>query len=97
MITGDLARRLCLLELAADAQAVDTREHEVEQDEIRLALGGLTEANLDVPAIQAHCREHLADYKVPKLIFAIDDLKRAPNGKPDYPFVTSYAEQQLNG
>lgn len=55
----------------------------------------LTEANLDVTGIQAHCREHLADYKVPKLIFAIDDLKRAPNGKPDYPFVTGYADEQL--
>ncbi|MGD8978243.1 MAG: AMP-binding protein, partial [Gammaproteobacteria bacterium] len=54
----------------------------------------LSADNLDVAAIQAHCREHLADYKVPKLIFAIDDLQRAPNGKPDYPFVTAYAERQ---
>jgi fatty-acyl-CoA synthase len=54
---------------------------------------GLAENTIDVPAIQAHCREHLADYKVPKLIFAVDDLKRAPNGKPDYPFVTAYAEK----
>jgi fatty-acyl-CoA synthase len=56
---------------------------------------GLSEDNLDVAGIQAHCREHLADYKVPKLIFAIDDLQRAPNGKPDYPFVTAFAEKQL--
>ncbi len=55
----------------------------------------LTDANLDVAGIQAHCREHLADYKVPKLVFAIDDLQRAPNGKPDYPFVTRFAEQQV--
>ncbi len=55
----------------------------------------LTDANLDVAAIQAHCREHLADYKVPKLVFAIDNLQRAPNGKPDYPFVTQYAEQRV--
>ena len=57
----------------------------------------LTEANLDIADVQAHCREHLADYKVPKLVFAIDDLKRAPNGKPDYPFVTGYAEEQAAG
>jgi fatty-acyl-CoA synthase len=56
---------------------------------------GLSEANLDVAGLQAYCREHLADYKVPKLVFAIDDLQRAPNGKPDYPFVTRYAEQRL--
>ncbi len=54
----------------------------------------LSDANLDVAGIQAHCREHLADYKVPKLVFAIDDLQRAPNGKPDYPFVTDYALAQ---
>ena len=53
----------------------------------------ITADNLDVAAIQSHCREHLADYKIPKLIFAIDDLRRAPNGKPDYPFVTGYAEK----
>ncbi|MEM0955137.1 MAG: AMP-binding protein [Pseudomonadota bacterium] len=52
----------------------------------------LTDANLDVTGIQSHCREHLADYKVPKLVFAIDDLKRAPNGKPDYGFVTEFAK-----
>jgi fatty-acyl-CoA synthase len=55
---------------------------------------GLSADNLEVDAIQTHCREHLADYKVPKLIYAIDDLQRAPNGKPDYPFVTRYAEEQ---
>ena len=56
---------------------------------------GLTDANLDVAGIQAHCREHLADYKVPKLIFAIDDLKRAPNGKPDYKGATEFALKDL--
>ena len=45
--------------------------------------------------IQAHVREHLADYKVPKQVFAIDDLKRAPNGKANYPFVQEFAESQL--
>jgi fatty-acyl-CoA synthase len=58
---------------------------------------GLTRGGLDIAGIQAHCREHLADYKVPKLVFAIDDLKRAPNGKPDYPFVTAYAESMAAG
>ena len=58
---------------------------------------GLDAGSLDISAIQAHCREHLADYKVPKLIFAIDNLQRAPNGKPDYPFVTDYAERMAAG
>ena len=55
----------------------------------------LTESNLDVADIQSHAGQHLADYKIPKLIFAIEDLQRAPNGKPDYPFINTYAEQQL--
>jgi fatty-acyl-CoA synthase len=56
----------------------------------------LTADTIDVAGIQAFAREHLADYKVPKQIFAIDSLQRAANGKPDYPFVTGYAEEQAN-
>ncbi len=82
----------------ADALVVGLPHERFGKQVVAVVSGpGLTEANLDVAGIQAHCREHLADYKVPKLIFAIDDLKRAPNGKPDYPFVTDYAEQQACG
>ena len=56
---------------------------------------GLNQDNIDVQSIQEHCRKHLAYYKVPVLVFAIEDRQRAPNGKPDYRFVTAYAEQQL--
>jgi len=52
---------------------------------------GLTAANLDVEAVRAHAGRHLADYKVPRQVYAIDSLQRAPNGKPDYAFVTAYA------
>jgi acyl-CoA synthetase (AMP-forming)/AMP-acid ligase II len=55
---------------------------------------GLSAETLDVPSIQAHAAKQLADYKIPKAIFAIDSLQRAPNGKPDYPFVTAFAEAQ---
>ena len=56
---------------------------------------GLDAGNLEVSAIQAHVSQHLADFKVPKKVYAIDSLQRAPNGKPDYAFVTAYAEQCL--
>ena len=46
-------------------------------------------------AIKAFARRKLADYKVPKYIFAIDSLQRAANGKADYPFVEEYAARQL--
>jgi acyl-CoA synthetase (AMP-forming)/AMP-acid ligase II len=58
---------------------------------------GLTADSLDVSAIKAHVGEHLADYKIPRQVFAIDSLQRADNGKPDYPFVQAFAESQVGG
>ncbi len=54
------------------------------------------QAALDTEALQAYAREKLADYKVPRKIYTIDSLCRAANGKPDYPFVMSYAESRLS-
>jgi len=48
---------------------------------------------LDTDALRGFVRERLADYKVPRLIYAIDSLNRAPNGKPNYPFVTEHAQR----
>jgi fatty-acyl-CoA synthase len=56
----------------------------------------LSADGISVGEVQAFCRENLADYKVPKHIFAIDSLQRAANGKADYPYVTDYAAQQLS-
>jgi acyl-CoA synthetase (AMP-forming)/AMP-acid ligase II len=55
----------------------------------------LNAETIDVPDIQEATRQILADYKVPRKIFAIDSLQRAANGKPDYPFITNFAQQQL--
>jgi acyl-CoA synthetase (AMP-forming)/AMP-acid ligase II len=52
------------------------------------------EQALDTDAIKSFAKQHLADYKVPRLIFTIDSLQRAANGKPNYPLITQYAEQQ---
>ena len=46
-------------------------------------------------AIKAFARGHLADYKVPRHIFRADSLRRAANGKPDYPFVEQFAASRL--
>ncbi len=56
---------------------------------------GLTRDNLDSTAVQAHAARHLADFKVPKKVFAIESLQRAPNGKPDYEFVSQFARACL--
>ncbi|MBK7251442.1 MAG: AMP-binding protein [Gammaproteobacteria bacterium] len=38
----------------------------------------------DAASLQAHCREHIAGYKVPKSIAFVDEMKRSPAGKADY-------------
>ncbi len=35
-------------------------------------------------AVQAHCREKIAGYKVPRELHAVASIERAPSGKPDY-------------
>jgi len=34
--------------------------------------------------LQAHCREHLASYKVPRGVVFVERTVRSPSGKPDY-------------
>jgi acyl-CoA synthetase (AMP-forming)/AMP-acid ligase II len=34
--------------------------------------------------LQAHCREHIASYKVPRALVFVDRTVRSPSGKPDY-------------
>ena len=34
--------------------------------------------------LQAHCRQHIAGYKVPRRLTAVDAIVRSPAGKPDY-------------
>ncbi len=41
-------------------------------------------ADPDLAGIEAHVREKLAGYKVPRRFWVVDDLNRQPSGKPDY-------------
>ncbi len=34
--------------------------------------------------IQAHCREAIAGYKVPRQLHVVETIVRSPSGKPDY-------------
>jgi acyl-CoA synthetase (AMP-forming)/AMP-acid ligase II len=56
----------------------------------------LTEENVDVAGIRGLARTVLADYKVPRKIFAVDSLHRADNGKADYVFIKKFAQEQLD-
>jgi acyl-CoA synthetase (AMP-forming)/AMP-acid ligase II len=38
---------------------------------------------VDLPALEAHCRSHLADFKVPRRVVIVDEVLRRPSGKAD--------------
>jgi acyl-CoA synthetase (AMP-forming)/AMP-acid ligase II len=42
------------------------------------------DAPLDPAALERHCRDRLASYKVPKRVEVVDLVVRNPSGKPDY-------------
>lgn len=50
-------------------------------------------APVDAAALQAHCREHLAAFKVPRRIVAVDAVRRLPSGKTDHAWVRSTARE----
>ena len=41
--------------------------------------------------LTAHCRSHLAGYKVPKEVRFVDEVVRSPTGKPDYRWAAATA------
>lgn len=55
----------------------------------------LTDTTLDAAGLKTYLKEKLADYKVPKKIFAIASMQRFANGKVDYKMITDFAAQSL--
>jgi acyl-CoA synthetase (AMP-forming)/AMP-acid ligase II len=41
--------------------------------------------------LTAHCRTHIAGYKIPRELHLVDQVVRAPSGKPDYPWAQQTA------
>jgi acyl-CoA synthetase (AMP-forming)/AMP-acid ligase II len=46
---------------------------------------------LDESSLRTFVQGRIAGYKVPKRLFARDDLERAPNGKANYALIRDYA------
>ena len=46
-------------------------------------------------SIQEHCRKHIAGYKVPRKLVVVEQILRAPSGKPDYRWAKETALKQL--
>ncbi|MGK0440762.1 MAG: fatty-acyl-CoA synthase [Pseudohongiellaceae bacterium] len=56
----------------------------------------LTADTLDVEALQSYLKQHLADYKVPRKIYATPSMQRFANGKIDYSIITDMASDGLS-
>ena len=48
-----------------------------------------------VDDLAAHCREHVAGYKVPKEVHLVPEVVRSPSGKPDYPWAGRVARGEI--
>lgn len=62
------------------------------------AITAVVELDGDGPgesALVDHVKGHLAHYKAPRRVVAIDSIGRAPNGKVDYKRMKAYALEQL--
>jgi acyl-CoA synthetase (AMP-forming)/AMP-acid ligase II len=41
--------------------------------------------------LAAHCRAHIASYKIPRELHLVEQVRRSPSGKPDYPWALALA------
>ncbi|MGW0732037.1 acyl-CoA synthetase [Streptomyces sp. NPDC002851] len=48
-------------------------------------------APLSLESLQAHCRTHVAGYKIPRQLVLTDRIQRSPSGKADYRWAKSVA------
>ena len=77
---AELERVLCMhpaIALAAVASVPDEAKGELAKAYVILKPGG----EVTKEAVIAHCREHLAAYKVPRAIQFVDDVPKTSTGK----------------
>lgn len=44
--------------------------------------------------VQAHCRQHIAGYKLPRELHVVERIERSPSGKPDYRWAAAVARRE---
>ena len=54
-------------------------------------------ASLTLDELSAHCKQHLAGYKVPKHLVLVDAVVRSPAGKADYRWALDAAVARVSG
>jgi acyl-CoA synthetase (AMP-forming)/AMP-acid ligase II len=47
---------------------------------------------IDFDELDAHIRKEIAGYKVPRSVWVVEQVGRAPSGKPDYPWARAHTE-----
>ncbi|MFJ4963258.1 Long-chain-fatty-acid--CoA ligase FadD19 [Streptomyces sp. ADI96-02] len=52
---------------------------------------------LDLSAVQAHCRARLAGYKIPRALVLTERIQRSPSGKADYRWAKTVAAGATDG
>jgi len=58
-------------------------------------IQGRPGVDIDLEDIQAHCRKHIAGYKLPRQLVMVDAIVRSPAGKPDYRWAKTTAVEAL--
>lgn len=70
-------------------------EHATWGERVISCIETVSEANLDVETVFAHCSEHLAREKVPNTILLMSELPRGPAGKVLLNDVKALAEERI--
>ena len=52
--------------------------------------------DLDLAALEAVVRQHVAGYKVPRTVWLTDEIGRTPSGKADYVWARKFADAKLS-
>jgi acyl-CoA synthetase (AMP-forming)/AMP-acid ligase II len=52
-------------------------------ERVAAVVQGRTGRPIDLDELDRHCRARLADYKVPRKVVVVDEVRRRPSGKPD--------------
>ena len=50
-------------------------------------------ATIDFTALESHVRQEIAGYKIPRSLWLVEQVGRAPSAKPDYRWAKAYTEQ----
>ncbi|MFV2171553.1 AMP-binding protein [Actinomadura sp. LOL_016] len=98
LVCGDRRATFADLDRRADAQAARLRASGIgpgEQVGLHMPNGVETRPGTGPSAdeLRAHCRDHLAGYKIPAIITFTGAVTRSPSGKADY----RWAKRVLTG